>query len=119
MFEGLIANKLAGKMMEEDLYKIVKRHAFWGALVMILPLFGFDWIVFCAILWRMYNKICEHVGTTLKFSTIAAGFIVNILVAIVLDLILTFIPILIGFIVYAQFYFSGKAYIETLKRMHL
>ena len=96
MFEGLIANKLANKMMEEDLYKIVKRHAFWGALVMILPLFGFDWIVFCAILWRMYNKICLHVGTTLKFSTIAAGFIV-----------------------YAQFYFSGKAYIETLKRMHL
>ena len=47
MFEGLIANKLANKMMEEDLYKIVKRHAFWGALVMILPLFGFDWIVFC------------------------------------------------------------------------
>ena len=119
MFEGLIANKLAGKMMEEDLYKIVKRHAFWGALVMILPLFGLDWIVFCAILWRMYNKICLHVGTTLKFSTIAVGFIVNILVAIVLDLILTVFPILIGFIVYAQFYFSGKAYIETLKRMHL
>lgn len=120
MLEGLISNKLAHKMFdEEELYKIVKRHAFWGALVMLLPLFGLDWIVFVAILWRMYNKLCLELGTTLKFSTIAVGFIVNIIVAIVLDIIFTFIPFLISFIVYFQFYFSGKAYIESLKRMHL
>ena len=104
---------------EEELYKIVKRHAFWGALVMLLPLFGLDWIVFVAILWRMYNKLCLELGTTLKFSTIAVGFVVNIIVAIVLDIIFTIIPFLISFIVYFQFYFSGKAYIESLKRMHL
>lgn len=119
MFEGLIADRLANKMLEQDLYKIVKRHAFWGALVMVFPLFGLDWIVFGFILWRMYHKICEHVGTTLKFSTIATGLIVNILVGIVLDLVLTFIPILIGFIVYLQFYLSGKMYIESLKHLHL
>ena len=79
MLEGLISNKLAHKMFdEEELYKIVKRHAFWGALVMLLPLFGLDWIVFVAILWRMYNKLCLELGTTLKFSTIAVGFVVNI-----------------------------------------
>lgn len=119
MFEGLIASKLANKMFEEDLFKIVKRHAFWGALVMLFPLFGLDWIVFIFVLWHMYNAICEKLGTSLNFSTIAVGFIVNIVIAIALDLLFTFIPFLIGFIVYAQFYFSGKAYIETLKRMHL
>lgn len=119
MFEGLIADKLANKMLEKDLYKIVKRHAFWGALVMVFPLFGLDWIVFTFVLWRMYNKICQHVGTTLKLSTIATGLVVNIAVGIVLDIVLTFIPVLIGFIVYLQFYLSGKAYIESLKKLNL
>lgn len=53
----------------------------------------------------------------LKFSTIAVGLIVNILVGIALDMLFTFIPFLIGFIVYAQFYFSGKMFIEKLKQM--
>ena len=65
----------------------------------------------------MYYAICKKVGTSLNFSNLIVGFIVNIIVAVVLDAIFTFIPFLIGFIVYAQFYFSGKAYIETLKKM--
>lgn len=116
MFEGLIAGKLANKMFEKDVFKIVKKHAFLGAIIMILPLFGFDWLIYCIVLWHMYYAICEKVGTKLDLSNIIVGLIVNIIVAIVLDIILTFIPFLIGFIVYAQFYFSGKAYIETLKK---
>ncbi|MGJ0550372.1 hypothetical protein [Phocaeicola vulgatus] len=117
MLEGFIAGKLANKMFEKDVFKIVKRHAFWGALIMILPLFGLDWICFVAILWHMYSAICKKVGMELNFSTIAVGLIVNILVGIALDVLFTFIPFLIGFIVYAQFYFSGKMFIETLKQM--
>lgn len=115
MFEGLIAGKLANRMFEKDVFKIVKKHALWGALVMILPLFGFDWLVFCFVLWHMYYAICEKVGTKLNLGNIIVGLVVNVVVAIVLDIILTFIPFLIGFVVYAQFYFSGKAFIETLK----
>lgn len=117
MFEGYIAGKLANRMYEHDVFKIVKKHAFWGALIMILPLFGLDWLIYCYILWHMYYAICQKVGVSLNFGNVIVGFIVNIIVAIVLDAILTFIPFLIGFIVYAQFYFSGKAYIETLKKM--
>ena len=116
MFEGFIAGKLANKMFEKDVFKIVKKHAFIGAIVMILPLFGFDWIIYCIVLWHMYHAICEKVGTKLDLGNIIVGIIVNIIVGIGLDVILTFIPFLIGFIVYAQFYFSGKAYIETLKQ---
>ena len=117
MFEGYIAGKLANKMFEKDVFKIVKNHAFWGALIMSLPLFGFDWLIFCYVLWHMYYAICRKVGVKLHIGNVIVGIIVNIIVAIVLDIILTIIPLLIGFIVYAQFYFSGKAYIETLKQM--
>lgn len=117
MFEGYIAGKFANKMFEKDVFKIVKNHAMGGALIMLFPLFGLDWIIYICILWHMYYAICQKVGVPLNFGSIIAGFVVNIIVAIVLDIILTFIPFLIGFIVYAQFYFSGKAYIETLKKM--
>ena len=65
----------------------------------------------------MYYAFCRKVGVKLHIGNVIVGIIVNIIVAIVLDIILTIIPLLIGFIVYAQFYFSGKAYIETLKQM--
>jgi len=115
MLEGYIANKLANNLFEKDVYKIVKRHALGGAIIMMFPLLGLDWIIYCYILWHMYYAICKKVGTSLNISNIIVGIIVNIIVAVILDIILTFIPFLIGFIVYAQFYFSGKAYIETLK----
>lgn len=115
MLEGFIAGKFANKMFEEDVFKIVKKHALGGALIMVLPLMGLDWLIYCGILWHMYYAICKKVGTSLNISNIIVGIIVNIIVAVILDIILTFIPFLIGFIVYAQFYFSGKAYIETLK----
>ena len=117
MFEGYIANKLANKMFEKEVFSIVKKNAFCAAIVMSLPLFGIDWILFMIILWHMYSAICEKVGTTLKMSSIIVGVIVNIIVGVALDIVLTFIPLLIGFIVYAQFYFSGKAFIEILKQI--
>ena len=68
MFEGFIAGKLANKMFEKDVFKIVKKHAFIGAIVMILPLFGFDWLIYCIVLWHMYHAICEKVGTKLDLG---------------------------------------------------
>ena len=58
----------------------------------------------------LYDAAYEH-------DACGVGMIVNIIVGIALDIILTLIPLLIGFIVYAQFYFSGKAFIETLKKI--
>lgn len=104
-------------MFEKDVYKIVKRHALCASIIMLLPLFGLDWLCYIIILWHMYHAICKKVGTELNISTIIVGFIVNVIVAIVLDLLFTVIPFLISFTVYAQFYFSGKAYIESLKKM--
>lgn len=122
MLQGYIARKWGDKMFEADIAKVVKKRAFWGALIMALPLFGIEWIVFIIILWNMYSALCEKVGVSLQFGTIVVGFIVNIVVAIAIDALFTLLPVLgwlgTGFLVYLQFYLSGKAYIETLRKTY-
>ena len=115
MCEGLIASKLANKMFEKEVFKIVKKHAFLAAITAgFLSYFIGIWqLIFIYILWHMYNSICEKVGTTLNWKNILTGIVVNIIVSVVIG----FIPIANIIIVYIQFYFSGKLFIEALKEM--
>jgi len=107
-------------MFDKDTAAIVRSHALWGAIVMALPLFGLDWIAFCCILWHMYSKLCERAHKKLNLGNVIVGIIVNIVIAVVLDLLLTFVPVIgwlgTAFIVYLQFYLSGKSFIETIKK---
>ena len=53
----MLQNQLANwgdKMFEEDMARIVRNHSLWGAIMLALPLFGLEWIVFVCILWDMY-----------------------------------------------------------------
>lgn len=117
----VMANAL-DQMFDKDTASIVRKHAFTGAILMMLPVPFIDSIGFIITLWRMYSALCKRANTTLKFKEICLGFIVNVLIAWCLDLVLE--PILflgwigIAIIVYLQFYFSGKAYIETLKKIY-
>ena len=55
----MLQNQLANygdKMFDKDTAKIVRRHAFWAAIILALPLFGLDVIVFAIILWHMYSS---------------------------------------------------------------
>lgn len=123
MLQGYIAKKWGDKMFEEDMAKIVRKHAFWAAIIMTIPTFDFGLILFCYILWHMYYALCERCGTELKISTVIAGIIVNLIIAAVVNFVLGYIPVIgwlgTGFIVYLQFYLSGKSYIETLRRLKL
>lgn len=123
MLQGYIANKWGNKMFEDDMAKIVKKHAFWAALIMFFPTFGSGLILYCYILWHMYYSLCERCGTELKLSTVILGIIVNIVIAVTVNIVLSWFPIIgwlgTGFIVYLQFYLSGKGYIETLKKLNL
>ena len=120
MLENQFAN-LGDQMFDKDTAKIVRSHAFWGAFIMALPAVGIDWIIFAIIVWDMYASLNKRAGKSFGCGSIIGGIIVNLLVAIGIDLLLSFIPVIgwLGtlFIVYLQFYFSGKAYIETLKKM--
>lgn len=123
MLEGAIAKKLGGGLFpEEDLKKMVHTHAMIAAVVIALPLIGLDKLIFVGILWHMYAKLAERVGKSLGCSSIIVGMAVNIILVIIYDGLSSFIPVL-GWITsaglcYLQFYISGKAYIETLKRMN-
>lgn len=120
MFEGLIAAKLASNGFQKDVFKIIKRHATWGAILMMLPDFGLGGFIFIWVLWHMYSKISEKVGISFsenKGKLIGAGVIINIIVAFIIDIALTAFFFLEPFIIYAQFYLSGKFFVESLKKL--
>ena len=119
--QGFVFKKVGDKMFDQDTAKIVRQHAFWGGLIMALPLEVVDTIGFAFILWHMYSKLCERANTKLNFGNIVAGFIVNIIVALVISFALVALPVIgwlgTGFVVYLQFYLSGKSFITTLKNI--
>ncbi len=106
---------------EKDMLKTVHNHAFLAAIVVALPLFGLDWVIFCAVLWHMYSSLSKKVGVPFGCGSVIVGVIVNIAITIGVDILGTFIPVLgwltTGGLVYLQFYLSGKGYIETLKKL--
>ena len=79
------------KMFEKEVFKIVKRHAFWAALAAgFLSYFIGIWqIIYIYSLWHMYNAICEKVGTKFTWSNVLTAVIVNVIV----NLVLAYIPI--------------------------
>ena len=115
--------KWGDKMFEEDLAKVVRKHSFYAAIVMAIPLFGLGIFFFIYILWHMYSVLCAKCGTTLKISTVIVGIIVNVIIAITVNLLLMLLPVVgwlgTGFIVYVQFYLSGKAFIESLRNLKI
>ena len=120
----MLQNQLANygdKMFDKDTAKIVRRHAFWAAIFLAIPIPVIDITAFVIILWHMYSSLAKRAHKKLDFGSIIVGIIINFLVAFSIDLALTafvFIGWLgSGFIAYLQFYLSGKMYLETLKQM--
>ncbi|MDD7604047.1 MAG: hypothetical protein SPJ71_01125 [Candidatus Limisoma sp.] len=120
MLQNQFAN-YGDKMFDKDTAKIVRKHALLASIIIMLPLFGIDWIIYCVVLWHMYSALCKRANKRLDVSRIIVGVIVNIVIAIVLDTVFTFVPIIgwlgTGLAVYLQFYFSGKSFLETIKKM--
>ena len=55
MLQNQFAN-YGDKMFDKDTAKIVRNHAFLGSIIMMLPLFGVDWII-----ERFYKNCCMFV----------------------------------------------------------
>lgn len=119
---GFISSKFADKYFEKGIFKTIKRHAFWGALIMMLPDSGLGTIAFVFVLWHMYSKICEKCGISFSanfWKLVGVGFFVNIAIALAVDTILTIVCFLEPFWMYMQFYLSGKLFVESIKKMPL
>lgn len=119
MIDKYLVQTWGNKMFEKEIAKIVSRHATLAAFVAFLPMLGFELLLYIGVLWHMYSALCKKADTQLHFGNIIVGFVVNIVVAIIVDLAFSFIPIFgwltSGAIIYIQFYLSGKGYIETLR----
>ena len=120
MFEGLIASKFANKYFEREVFSTIRKHSFFGGLIMMLPLCGFGVLLFVGVLWHMYSAICKKVGVSFSdnfWSLVGVGIIINIVVAFVIDFFLSILFFLKPFILYFQFYLSGKLFVESLKKL--
>ncbi len=120
MLEGYIAGKFADKMFEKDVFRTIKNHALVGAIIMMIPDFGFGTIFFIGVLWHMYSSICNKVGISFSdnfWSLVGVGIFVNIAIALAIDIVFSFLFFLEGFIMYFQFYMSGKLFVESIKKL--
>lgn len=124
MFEGFIAGKLAENLFkkEKEIFKSIKSHAMWASLIMMIPDFGLGVIAFVFILWHMYSSVCKKVGVNFSdhfWTLVGVGMFVNIAIALVIDITLTFLFFLEPFLIYMQFYLSGKAFYKSLHELKL
>lgn len=119
MLQGQFATRFGDNMFDKDTAKIVRKHAFGASLLRLLPAIGT--LVFVFILWHMYNALCKRANQKLRMKHIVVAIIVNILIAIALELVYWCIPVLgwlgASFATYLQFYFSGKSFIETIRKV--
>jgi hypothetical protein len=117
--------KMAYAGLSEKVQSCIKGRAIAGGIVMAIPLWGAETLIYTIILWSMYVELCKLARVPfLKnfFTSILGGFIVNIIVVFILNLILDFIPIA-GWIAaaimgYCATLFSGCGYLEVLAALH-
>lgn len=115
----------ADASLSKDVSNIVKNRSIIGAICMAIPLWGLEGIIYAITLWGMYIKLSEKANVPFwkNFLTnVLGGFIVNIVIVMILNFILDFIPIggwigaaIIG---YCATLISGCAYLETLAALH-
>ncbi len=116
-----IWDKSAEAVLTPELNSVINKHAILGALSALLPLFGFESILYAIVLWHMYGSVSRMVGIPFSFSTVAAGVIINILVCILAGLFDMFIGIawiISAVIMYFLTYHSGKTFLGLLYKMY-
>lgn len=119
MLEGYIASRFANKYFEDSIFRIVKKHAIVVAILSLIPDLG---IVYILGLWHMYVKIANKCDISFKDnfkSLIGTGMVVNVIIYIISDTLLTFFPFANPIIAYFLFYLSGKMYVESVKLLPL
>ena len=104
---------------------VVQNRALIAAVVMAIPLWGMEVIIYAIILWGMYAELCKIAKVPFMknfFTSVIGGFIVNLIVVFILNLILDCIPFAgwvgAAIVGYCSILFSGCAYLEVLAALH-
>lgn len=111
--------------LDDEIKKAIKLKALIAGIVMAVPLWGLEVIIYAICLWGTYKTICDigHVPFRENFfKNVLSGFIINLIVTFILGLIMDLIPV-IGWI--ASFaigsislYLSAMGYVKVLKQFH-
>jgi len=123
-FTGNLALFLEGSL-DKQIKKAINVRCIIGGLCMAIPLWGIEETVYAFILWGTYVKISKICGVPFSKNigkNIVAGFIVNLVVVFILNLIFdTLIGIgwigsfIVGFL---SIRISAAGYVAALKAFH-
>jgi hypothetical protein len=110
---------------DSEIKSAVRTRAVIAGIVMAVPLWGIETIVYFFCLWGTYKKICDigHVPFRENFiKNVLSGIITNVLVTLVLGLLMDLIPV-VGWVAsfalgYISLYLSAMGYVKILKRFH-
>ena len=116
---------MAESGLSQKVSSVVKNRSIIAAVVMAIPLWGLESIIYAVILWGMYSELCRLAKVPFWsnfFTSVLGGIIVNLIVVTILGFILDLLPIF-GWIAsaimgYCATLFSGCAYLEVLASLH-
>lgn len=117
--------KMAYAGLTDKVRNCVQKRSIIAAVIMAIPLWSLEGILYAIVLWGMYVELCRLAKVSFwknLFTSILGGFIVNSAVVFILGFILDFLPIVgwIGsaLVGYFSTLFSGCAYLEVLAALH-
>ena len=118
-------DNIIDKGFSEKAKSVVNNHALIAGVILALPAFGFDNILYAIVLWDMYSSLCKLAGRSFRNNLVKSfvgGFIVNLIVTSIIELMVSFIPIanfILAFAIgYLSIKFSGAAYLKVIETMH-
>ncbi len=109
----------------KEIKSAIKSSALIGGIVLAIPLWGLDTIIYACVLWGMYSKVAKIAGVEFNgnlIKNIIIGFITNIVICFILNFIFDFIVVLgwIGmfFVGYLSIKYSATTYLGLLELFH-
>ena len=111
--------------MSQRVKSCVNTRSILGGIVLAVPLWGLDVFIYAIILWGMYISLSKIAGVPFWknfFSNAIGGYIVNIVILFLVNLVADWIAFFgwVGMAIIGYFAtkYSGAAYIEVLARIH-
>lgn len=115
--------------LDKEISSMITTRSIIAGIICLIPLGGFETIVYAILLWTMYGKIAQMAKTSFKdhlVKNVLGGFIVNIVIVWVLNAVCDFfglgtmglsfiLAFIIGFIATKT---SGAGFVAMLKLMH-
>ena len=110
---------------DNEIKSAIRTRAVIAGIVMAVPLWGLETVIYFICLWGTYKKICDigHVPFRENFiKNVLSGIITNVLVTFVLGLVMDLIPV-VGWVAsfalgYISLYLSAMGFVKVLKKFH-